>query len=165
MIRRNQKGSIIVEVALAMPIFLFLIFSLVEIGRAAYIQSTLSIAAQQAASSIGTSSRRGSSYDVSSFKTAADRIRFPGAIVDSSQFTFDVTDRNNNSTVVNGQASGATSTKVVVTVAFPPPNNNLKVPIFDIGQIIGTPIFGNNGIRLSSSATKFLERSRRPVIN
>lgn len=163
---RKNKGAVIVEVALAMPIFLFLIFSLVELGRMTYIKSTLSIAAQQVASKIGTNVRRSATYNVSDFRAYANNIRFPGAVINSSQFSFDVTDSTNNSTVTNGQANGSTSTKVVVTVTFPPPNNNsIKVPLFDIGRLIGAPIFGENGLQLSASATKFLERSRRPTVN
>lgn len=163
---RKNKGSVIVEVALAMPIFLFLIFSLVELGRAAYIKSTLAVAAQQVASRIGTGVKRAGTYDVAGFTTFTNDIRFPGAVINSSQFRFDVTDTTNNSTVNNGQANGTTSTKVVVTVSFPPPGNNqIKVPLFDLGRLIGVPIFGQNGLQLSASATKFLERSRRPTLN
>ncbi|MBI1857930.1 MAG: pilus assembly protein [Candidatus Melainabacteria bacterium] len=165
-IKRNNLGSVIVEVALAMPLFLFLIFALVEFGRLAYIQSALSIAAQQAASSIGVGAQRTSTYNVASFSGFADRVRMPGAVISSSQFRFDVADSSNNSTVNNGEADGIQSTKVTVTVSFPPPNNNsMRVPIFDLGKLIGTPIFGENGIQLSGSATKFLERSRRPILN
>lgn len=165
-LRRNRIGSITVETALAMPVFLFLILALVELGRIAYIQSALGIAAQQVAEQIGINAQRTSTYNVASFKRFADRVRIQGAVVSSSQFTFDVTDANNNSTVNNGEADGVASTKVVVNVSFPPPGrNNLQVPIFDIGRLLGAPIFGDNGIRLTSSATKFLERSRRPTLN
>lgn len=154
------------EAALAFPVFIFLVLGLVELGRAAYIQSALSVAAQQAASQISINARKRGAYDVGSFTQYVNRIRFPGAVVDSSQFTFDVRDALNNSTVANNQADATRSTKVIVTVRFPPPgNNSLKVPIVDIGNILGTPIFGQNGLELSTSATGFLERSRRPTIN
>lgn len=162
---RNKKGSIMVETALAIPMFLMVIFTLVEVGRAMYVLNTLDVAAQRVASLIGTNAARASTYNVSTFSQYADQVRIPGSVISSSQFSFDVRDALNNGTVVNGQASSATSTKVVVTVNFPPPGqDSYKIPVFDPGLLIGIPIFGPAGLPLSSSATCFLERSRRPTI-
>ena len=155
-----------VETALTIPIFLLLIFSLIEMSRALYVYNTLGVAAQLVANQISIQTKRTSTYNVGSFSSYADQIRFPGSVVDSSQFSFDVTDALNNSTVAGGLANGATSTKVVVTVAFPPATDpSLKIPLVDPGNLIGTPIFGAGGLMLSSSATCFLERSRRPTLN
>lgn len=163
---RNKSGSVIVEAALAIPIFLMIIFTLIELGRAMYVLSTLDIAAQRVASLVGANATRTSTYNVSSFRQYADQIRFPGSVIDSGQFSFDVTDTLNNTTVNMGQANAITSTKVVVTVSFPPPNDSsYRIPIFDPGLLIGVPIFGPGGLPLSSSATCFLERSRRPTLN
>ena len=155
-----------VELALAMPIFLLLIFSLIELARTMYILNSLNVAAQQVATQIAIRSKRSPSYNISSFSTFADQVRFQGAVVSTNQFSFDVTNAANSSTVTNGQADGGASTKVVVTVRFPPPDDpSLKIPVFDPGNLIGVPIFGENGLQLSSSATCFLERSRRPTLN
>lgn len=163
---RNNLGAVIVEAAIALPIFLFLIFGLIEMSRMLYIKSTMSVAAQQVANLISTSASRTPSYNIPSFSTYANRVRFPGSVIDSSQFRFDVVDVNNASTVTDGMADGATSTKVVVTVIFPPPSNpELKVPLIDIGLLFGTPLFGPNGLVLSAQAICFLERSRRPILN
>ena len=164
--KRGVVGAVLAETALTIPIFLLLIFSLIELSRALYVYNTLGIAAQQVAGKIAINSKKTSTYAVSGFSTYADQVRFPGSVVDSSQFSFDVTNAANNSTVVNGQADGATSTKVVVTVVFPPASDSsLKIPVVDPGNLIGMPIFGVDGLMLSSSATCFLERSRRPTLN
>lgn len=163
---RNNVAAVIAETAIALPIFLFLIFSLVEFTRAIYVQNTIGIAAQQVASDIAVNVKRTSSYNIASFSTYANKVRFPGSVIDSGQFSFDVTDASNNTTVSNGQANSSTSTKVVVTVSFPPASKpSIKIPIVDPGNLIGRPIFGAGGLKLSSSATSFLERSRRPILN
>ena len=163
---RNNKGSLMVELAMTMPIFLLVIFSFIELSRALYIFSTLGIAAQKVASKISIDAKRTSTYDLSGFGAYADQVRFPGAVVDSNQFSFDVTDASNTSTVTNGLADGATSTKVVVNVSFPPSTRpELKIPIFDPGSLIGKSIFGQDGLQLMSQAVCFLERSRRPTLN
>lgn len=165
-ISRNKSGAVIVEAALAIPIFFMIVFTLVELGRAMYVLNTLDIAAQRVAGLIGSNARRSPSYNVSSFTQYANGVRFPGSVIESNQFSFDVTDATNNSTVVNGIAAGAASTKVVVTVSFPPPSNpSYRIPIIDPGGLIGLPIFGQNGLPLSATATCFLERSRRPTLN
>ncbi len=164
--RKNKSGAVIAETALVIPVFLLLIFSLIEISRAVYIQNTLGVAAQQVASRISIGTRRSSSYDVASFSTFTTSVRFPGSVVSSDQFSFDVTDASNMSTVAGGMADGTLSTKIVVNVIFPPPSNpSLKIPVVDPGNLIGVPIFGADGLMLSSSATCFLERSRRPTLN
>ena len=164
--QRSLFGSVLVETALTIPVFLMLIFSLMEMSRALYVYNTLSIAAQQVAGRIAINAKRTSTYNVGGFTTYADQVRFPGSVVDSSQFSFDVTDALNMPTVMNGQADGATSTKVVVTVTFPPAtDSSLKIPVVDPGNLIGIPIFGAGGLMLSGSATCFLERSRRPTLN
>ena len=164
--QRRSVGSVMVETALTIPIFLMLIFSLIELSRALYVYNTLSIAAQQVAGKIAINARRTPGYNLSGFTVYADQVRFPGSIVDSGQFAFDITNATNNGTVVNGQANGATSTKVVVNVTFPPASDpSLKIPFFDPGNLIGVPIFGMDGLMLSGSATCFLERSRRPTLN
>lgn len=164
--KRNFHGSVLVETALTLPIFLMLIFSLLELGRALYVYNTLSIAAQQVATQISIKEKRAATYNIAGFSSYANQVRFPGAVVDSSQFAFDVTNATNNSTVTNGQADGATSTKVVVTVTFPPStDSSLKIPLVDPGDFIGMPIFGMDGLMLSGSAVCFLERSRRPTLN
>lgn len=163
---RKNLGSTMVETAIAIPVFLLVIFSFMEIARALYVMNTLNIAAQKVAGKIAINAKRTSTYSLSNFEQYADQVQFPGSVVDSSQFSFDVTDATNNSTVSNGQADGATSTKVVVTVTFPPQGNTaLRIPVVDPGNLIGRPIFGQNGLTLSSSATCFLERSRRPQLN
>lgn len=163
---RKNKGSIMVELALTMPIFLLVIFSFIELSRALYIFSTLSIAAQKVASKISVGAKRTPVYNLSGFGIYADQVRFPGAVVDSNQFSFDVTDASNTSTVTNGLADGIASTKVVVNVSFPPPTRpELKIPLFDPGSLISKPIFGQNGLPLMSQAVCFLERSRRPTLN
>ena len=164
--KRKEAGSVLVETALTIPIFLLLIFSLIEISRALYVYNTLGVAAQLVADQIAINAKRTSTYNVGGFTTFANQVRFPGSVVDSSQFSFDVTDALNNSTVAGGLANGSTSTKVVVTVIFPPVTDpSLKIPLVDPGNLIGTPIFGAAGLMLSSSATCFLERSRRPTLN
>jgi Flp pilus assembly protein TadG len=166
--KRNNFGAVIAEAALAIPLFFMVVFTMVELGRAMYIWNTLDIAAQRVAALIGTSAKRGPNYNLSSFRQYADRVRFPGSVIDSNQFSFDVTDALNNSTVnpATQQATGGTSTKVVITARFPPPNNRTyKIPLFDPGNLIGLPIFGPAGLTITSSATCFLERSRRPTIN
>ena len=164
--KRSKSGSVMVETALTIPVFLLLIFSLIEMSRALYVYNTLGVAAQLVASKIAINTKRTSAYNVGGFSSYADQVRFPGSVVDSSQFSFDVTDALNNTTVTGGLANGATSTKVVVTVAFPPATDpSLKIPLIDPGNLIGTPIFGAGGLMLSSSATCFLERSRRPTLN
>lgn len=164
---RNKCGAILAEAGLAIPIFLFMIFGLIEVSRMLYIKSTLSSAAQQVASLISTkATKTASNYNLSSFKSYADGVRYPGSVIDSNQFSFDVSDASNNSTVTNGTASGATSTKVVVTVVFPPSSSSAyKVPFFDPGLLFGTPLFGQNGLSFSTQAVCFLEKSRRPILN
>lgn len=163
---RKNNGSVMVETALAVPVFLLIVFSFFEVSRALYVMNTLGAAAQKVASKIAVGARRSPTYSVSGFTRYADQVRFPGSVIDSSQFSFDVTNASNSSTVSNGQADGATSTKVLVTVSFPPANNSaVKIPVFDPGNLVGLPIFGPNGLRLTSSATCFLERSRRPSLN
>jgi Flp pilus assembly protein TadG len=164
--RLNFYGSVMAEFALTIPVFLLIIFSFMELGRALYVQNTLAIAAQKAAALIAINAKRTSTYTVSGFSAYASQIRFPGAVVSNDQFSFDVTDALGNSTVLNGEANGGTSTKVVVMVTFPPPSNpSLRIPIVDPGNLIGMPVFGQNGLTLSTSATCFLERSRRPSLN
>lgn len=162
---RNSVGAIIAESAIALPIFFFLIFSLIEFTRAVYIQNTLGVAAQQAASNIAINAKKSPGYNLTGFSNYVNNIRFPGSVVNSGQFSFQVVDVNNNNTVTNNQADGTTSTKVIVTVTFPPPDNSLKLPIVDPGNLIGTPIFGAGGVMFSGTATAFLERSRRPILN
>ena len=164
--KRNSKGSVMAEVAFVYPIFLFLLFSFVEFSRALYVQSTLAAAAQQVAGQIAMKARRTPFYNISSFSSFADRVRYPGSVVNSKQFSFDVVDLQNNSTVdPNGLADGVASTKVIVTVTFPPQNRpDLRIPIFDPGRLIGQPVFGKKGLRLRSQAVRFLERSRRPTV-
>ncbi|MBI2995880.1 MAG: pilus assembly protein [Candidatus Melainabacteria bacterium] len=164
-ILRRDLGAIMVEAAFAIPVFLFLIFGLLELSRIMYIKNALNIAAQQVASSISIHAKRTATYDVASFSTYAASIHYPGAVFSSSQFSFNVTNASNSSTVTNGQADGIASTKVVVNAIFPPPNSGVKVPTFDPGRLFGAPIFGRNGIQLSAQAICFLERSRRPVLN
>lgn len=166
--KRNNAGALMAEAALAIPIFFMVVFMLVEFGRAMYIWNTLDMAAQRVAALIGTSERRSPNYRLANFRQYADRVRFPGSVIDSNQFSFDVVNPTNSSTVnpATQQATGSTSTKVVVTARFPPPNNNTyKIPLFDPGNLIGLPIFGPAGLTITSSATCFLERSRRPTIN
>ena len=164
--KRGNIGAVLAETALTIPIFLLLMFSLVELSRALYIYNTLGIAAQQVAGKIAINAKRTSTYDLAGFTTYADQVRFPGSVVASNQFTFNVTDAANNSTVAGGQANGATSTKVVVNVIFPPASDpSLKIPFVDPGNLIGVPVFGVDGLMLSGSATCFLERSRRPTLN
>ena len=163
---RKNSGSVLVETALAIPVFLLLIFSLFEVSRALYVMNTLNIGAQQVAGKIAINTKRTPNYSVAGFSTYADQVRFPGAIVNSNQFSFNVTNAANVSTVTNGQADGSTSTKVVITVVFPPPGDpSFKIPIFDPGNLVGIPIFSPDGLQFSSSATCFLERSRRPTLN
>ena len=164
--RKDVRGAVMAEFALAAPVFLFMIFSLIEFGRAMYVLNTLSVAAQQAASAIGIEARRTNTYNVGSFASHTRNIRFPGSVVNQNQFSFDVTNAQGGSTVVNGQADGATSTKVVVTVTFPPPGDRARrIPIFDPGNLIGRPVFGIGGLMLTGQATSFIERSRRPTLN
>ena len=164
--KRKEIGSVMVETALTIPVFLLLILSLVEMSRALYVYNTLGVAAQLVADQIAINTKRTSTYNIGGFSSYANQVRFPGSVVDSSQFSFDVTDASNNSTVAGGLANGATSTKVVVTVVFPPATDpSLKIPLVDPGNLIGTPIFGAGGLMLSGSATCFLERSRRPTLN
>ena len=166
LISRNKKGSLLAEAGLAIPIFLFIIFGLIEMSRMLYIKSTLSSAAQQVASLISINSKKSPGYNLSGFTAYANRVRFPGSVVNSNQFSFNISDASNNSTVTNGVANGVTSTKVIVTVVFPPPgNNSLRVPLFDPGRLFGAPLFGQNGLQFSTQAVCFLERSRRPVLN
>ncbi len=163
---RRSNGSVMVETALTIPLFLLLIFTLIEMSRALYVYNTLGVAAQLVADQIAIKAKRTSTYNVGGFSSFANGVRFPGSVVDSSQFSFNVTDALNNSTVTGGLANGATSTKVVVTVVFPPATDpSLKIPLVDPGNLIGTPIFGMDGLMLSGSATCFLERSRRPTLN
>lgn len=163
---RNKEGSVITEAALAIPIFLMMIFTLIEFGRTVYVLNTLNVAAQQVANSIAKNATRAGSYNLSNFGNFTANIYFPGSVINSNQFSFDVRDASNNSTVMNGLAPTNISTKVVVTVNFPPPSNpGYKIPLFDPGNLIGLPIFGINGLPLSASATCFLERSRRPILN
>ncbi len=164
--KRNKNGSVMVETALTIPIFLLLIFTLIEMSRALYVYNTLGVAAQLVADQIAIQTKRTSTYNVGGFSSFANGVRFPGSVVDSSQFSFDVTDASNNSTVTGGLANGATSTKVVVTVVFPPVTDpSLKIPLVDPGDFVGAPVFGMDGLMLSGSATCFLERSRRPTLN
>ncbi len=164
---RNKYGALIAEAGIAIPIFLFMIFGIIEISRMLYIKSTLSSAAQQVADLISiNATKTASNYTLSSFKSFADSVRYPGSVIDSNQFSFDVSDASNNSTVANGTASGITSTKVVVTVKFPPSSSSVyKVPFFDPGLLFGTPLFGQNGLSFSTQAVCFLEKSRRPILN
>lgn len=164
--KRNSKGSVMAEVAFVYPIFLFLLFCFIEFSRALYVQSTLAAAAQQVAGEIAMKARRTPVYNTASFSSFADRVRYPGSVVNSSQFTFNVVDVGNNTTVdQNGFADGVSSTKVIVTVTFPPQNRpNLRIPIFDPGRLIGQPVFGRNGLTLRGQAVRFLERSRRPTV-
>lgn len=163
---RKNNGSIMIETALGIPVFLMTIFAFFELSRALYVHSTLGIAAQKVASKISVNAKRTSTYNVSGFRQYADQVRFPGAVTNSDQFSFDVVNAQGGGTVINGQADGAASTKVIVTVSFPSATDSTyKIPVFDPGGIIGRPIFGADGLMLSSSATCFLERSRRPTIN
>lgn len=165
--QRNNKGSVIAEAALAIPIFFMVIFTMIELGRAMYVLNTMDVAAQRVASSIGTNARRGSSYDTSSFyQYIPQNLYFPGSVVSRNQFSFDVQNSQSQTTVMGGMANANTSTKVVVTVSFPPPGRpGYRIPLFDPGRLIGQPIFGPNGLPLMSTASCLLERSRRPIIN
>lgn len=166
LLTRRKLGSAVVETAFAMPVLLCFLFSFFEVARAMYIYSALGIAAQKVATEIAVNAQRSNTYSLSGFTTFADQVRLPGAVLNSNQFSFDVTNPTNTSTVMSGLADGATSTKVVVTASFPPPgDNSVRIPLFDPGNFFGTPIFGINGLPLSSSATCFLERSRRPTLN
>ena len=165
-VNRNNLGSVMLEAGLAIPIFLFFIFGFIEMSRMLYIKATMSAAAQQVANLIAVNARRAPGYNIAGFSTYADRVRYPGSVINTNQFSFNVSDAGNNGTVVNGSADGATSTKVVITIIFPPPGNtSLKVPLLDPGRFFGSPLFGPNGLELSAQAVCFLERSRRPVLN
>jgi hypothetical protein len=48
-IRREHEGQALVEFALAVPIFLLLIFGLIDLGRAVYVNSAIAQAARDAA--------------------------------------------------------------------------------------------------------------------
>ena len=164
--RKNNNGAVIAEFALAIPIFLMLVIGLIEVSRALYIQNTMSIAAQRVANLISVNTKRTSSYNLSGFGAYTSQVRFPGSVVSSDQFSFDVTNAAGASTVAGGLADGATSTKVVVMVVFPPPGDpSLKIPIADPGNLVGIPVFGPDGLQLNASATCFIERSRRPTLN
>lgn len=159
-------GIVAVETAVSISIFLFVFFSFIELARALYILNTIQIAAQATANKISINETGYNGYIVSNFNQYANQVRFPGSVIDSTQFSFDVVNSSNISTVSSGIGDSATSTKVVVTVSFPPTASpTYKVPIFDPGRLIGNPIFGANGLPLTARATCFLERSRRPIIN
>ncbi len=163
---KNQIGAVTVEVAMSIGIFLFVFFSFIELARALYILNTIQIAAQSTANKISINETGYNGYTVSNFTQYANEVRFPGSVIDSTQFAFDVVNSSNTSTVTSGVGDSATSTKVIVTVSFPPSASpSYKVPIFDPGRLIGHPIFGTNGLPLTARATCFLERSRRPIIN
>lgn len=163
---RKNLGAVLAEAGLALPILLFIIFGTIEIYRMLYIKNTMNIAAQQVAGLVGRNANSIPAFDLAQFSAYADQIRYPGSVVSSNQFSFDVLDSSNTSTVSNGFADSAVSTKVLVTVTFPPPgDSSYKVPFFDPGRLLGMAIFGENGIMLSAQAVGFLENSRRPVLN
>lgn len=163
---KNQMGAVSVEVAMSTGIFLFVFFSFIELARALYILNTIQIAAQSTANKISINETGYNGYTVSNFSQYADQIRFPGSVIDSTQFAFDVVNSSNTTTVSGGVGDSATSTKVIVTVTFPPAATpTYKVPMFDPGRLIGHPVFGDSGLPLVGRATCFLERSRRPIIN
>lgn len=162
---KNNNGSIMVEAAFAIPILLFLVFGSIELSRMLYIRNALSTAAQQVASLISTQSTDPYTYNLSNFTQYADQIRYPGAVLNSDQFSFDVLDSSNTTTVAGGTADASMSTKVLVTVIFPPPGDTShKVPMVDPGNLFGAPVFGENGLVLMAEAVCFLEGSRRPVL-
>ena len=162
---KNNTGAVMAEIALTMPIFVMILFSIFEISRTLYIQNMLAIGAQKVAEAIAINAKRGSTFDMTGWGSYASTVKFPGAILDSSQFSFNVTDALNNSTVSGTSADGTASTKVVVTVVFPPVGSpGLKIPLFDPGNLIGCPIFGASGLNLSSSATVIIERSNKPIL-
>src|SRR3990167_6637283 len=105
---RKTNASTMVETALVIPVFLLIVFSFFELSRALYVMNTLGIAAQKVAAKIAVKAKKTGSYDLSTFGQFADQVRFPGSVVDSTQFKFDVTDASNSTTVINGQASGTT---------------------------------------------------------
>lgn len=47
-IRRDDRGGAAVETALAMPVYLFCLFALIEVGRLVYTQGAVMFAAQEA---------------------------------------------------------------------------------------------------------------------
>lgn len=163
---RKNSGSIIAEAALALPLFFFMIFSFTELARAMYVVNTINIAAQAAAKQIAVNAMASPDYNISTFSSYTNSVRFPISVTSSNQFSYDIRDTNNTSVISMGTASRDTSKKVVVTVTFPAPGDNTyKIPMFDPGNLIGVSVFGAMGLTFSSSATSVLEGSRRTFVN
>ena len=162
---RGNIASIMAESALAFPIMFFMIFSLVELGRAMYVINTLQVAAQKAASEIAQNARPSPNYSVGNFSSYVSSVRFPISVTMDSQFSFDLRDGNNSSTVSGGVGDGTTSKKVVVTVSFPAPGDtDSRIPMFDPGNLLGMSVFGSSGLQLMSTATAFMERAKKSFL-
>ena len=165
--KRNESGTVLVESAIVIPVFLLVIFGCFELSRMMYAMNTCGIAAEHVAYKIGFNiAPYGNTISTTDFDTYASEIRFPGTVLENAQFSYDILDANNVSVLSMGQAIGAQSKKVVVTCSFPPPNfPEFKIPMFDPGTLVNNGMmFPAGGIQLMSSATALIQYSRRTSI-
>ena len=163
--RRENSGTAVAEATFAIPIVLMLFFACFELSRAHYVSNCCAISAQGVANQIAANTTTNGPITVSSFSTYATSWRFDGAVMENGQFAYDVLDSNNTSTVVAGVADGTMSSKVSVTVNFPPPSfPDYKIPVFDPGAFYGGMMFPVGGLALMSTAYAFLELSTRPTL-
>jgi Flp pilus assembly protein TadG len=91
LIRRRRRGQALVEFALVIPIFLLMLFGIVDIGRLVYLNSTVSQAAREGA--------RVASVEASWVGSAASRCGTAGGPVcptDLAELRTDVLDGVNN---------------------------------------------------------------------
>ncbi len=163
--RRENSGAAVAEAIFAIPIVLTLFFGCWELARAQYVSNCCAVSAQSVANSIAQNTTTNGPITISSFSTYASQWRFDGAVMENGQFSYDVLDSNNTTTVVGGIADGTMSSKVSVTVNFPPPSfPDYKIPTFDPGALYGGMMFPTGGLTLMSTAYAFLELSTRPTL-
>ena len=130
-----------VEFALVLPLFLILIFGLVDLGRAVYANNTLSNAAR-------TGARLGIvNQDVASIQQAASHQAVALAVAESD-VTVDF--RNPDDTGPCPASPPPIGCVVVVAISY---QFNAAVPV--IGQIVGS-------IHMSSSSSMRIEREYHP---
>jgi Flp pilus assembly protein TadG len=103
-LRRGQRGSVAVEFALCLPIFLLLLFAVMEMGSAWYYKQMLVSASREGArmASLLNDTSNGSSQVVTTVKNYLTQSGFPGT----------------PSVTVSG-ADGAAGTTVQVTATSP----------------------------------------------
>lgn len=113
---KGQKGSVAVEFALVLPVFLLLLFAVIELGSAWYYKQMLVSASREGArmASLLNDSTNGSAQVVSTVKSYLTQSGFPGS----------------PSVSVTG-ADGAAGTTVQVVAS-----SNYQMPV--LGQLVSS---------------------------